>query len=47
MYLCLMEISLKKFDNADIVSAVKDIKNAILMSRYTAARLSNRELLTL
>lgn len=42
-----MEISLKKFDNADIVSAVKDIKNAILMSRYTAARLANRELLTL
>lgn len=42
-----MEISLDKFDNSDIVKAVKDIKSTILASRYNAARLANREQLSL
>lgn len=42
-----MEIAMNKHSNADIISAVKDIKNAILTSRYNAARLANREQLTL
>ncbi len=42
-----MESSINKFDNVTILSAVKDIKAAILISRYNAARLANRELLTL
>ena len=42
-----MEISLDKFDSSDIVKAVKDIKSTILASRYNAARLANREQLSL
>ncbi len=42
-----METSILKYDSAEIVSAVQVIKNAILQSRYNAARLANRELLSL
>lgn len=42
-----MEISIQRYNNADIISAVKVIKSAILASRYNAARLANREQLTL
>lgn len=42
-----METSINKFDNADIIAAVKNIKSAILTSRYNAARLANREQLSL
>jgi len=42
-----METSILKNDSAEIVSAVTVIKNAILQSRYKAARLANRELLSL
>lgn len=42
-----MEIAMNRHSNTDIISAVKDIKNAILTSRYNAARLANREQLTL
>jgi len=42
-----METSIFKYDSSVIISAVKVIKNAILQSRYNAARLANRELLSL
>ncbi|MGM9842766.1 MAG: YhcG family protein [Muribaculaceae bacterium] len=42
-----METIVNRFDNTDIISAVKAIKTAILSSRYNAARLANREQLTL
>lgn len=42
-----METSINKFDSADIVAAVRSIKSAILTSRYNAARLANREQLSL
>lgn len=42
-----METSVNKFKSSDIVNAVKDIKSAILASRYNAARLANREQLSL
>lgn len=42
-----MEFSIQRCSNADIISAVKDIKTAILTSRYNAARMANREQLTL
>lgn len=42
-----METSISRIDNTDITSAVKAIKTAILSSRYNAARLANREQLTL
>ena len=42
-----MESSINKSDNATILIAVRNIKAAILTSRYNAARLANREMLTL
>ena len=42
-----METAISKIDSSEIVSAVRIIKNAILTSRYNAARLANKELLTL
>lgn len=39
--------SINQFHDSDILSAVQAIKSAILTSRYNAARLVNRELLTL
>lgn len=42
-----MEVLTNISNNNEIISAVKIIKNAILNSRYNAARLANRELLTL
>lgn len=42
-----METSTNKFDSDDIIAAVRTIKSAILISRYNAARLANRELLSL
>lgn len=42
-----METLITKFDSSDIVTAVKTIKSAILTSRYNAAKLANRELLSL
>lgn len=37
----------KLLDNNEIITAVKSIKHAILKSRYNAAKLVNKELLTL
>lgn len=42
-----MEHSISNFNSAEIVSAVKQIKDAILVSRYNAARMANKELLSL
>ena len=42
-----METSINRIGDTDITSAVKTIKAAILSSRYNAARLANREQLTL
>lgn len=42
-----MEHSISKFNSAEIVSVVKQIKDAILVSRYNAARMVNKEMLSL
>ncbi|MDE5790889.1 MAG: PDDEXK nuclease domain-containing protein [Muribaculaceae bacterium] len=42
-----MEHSISNLNSAEIVSAVKQIKDAILVSRYNAARMANKELLSL
>lgn len=42
-----METSINISDNSAILNAVRDIKVAILACRYKAARLANREMLTL
>lgn len=42
-----METSVSKLNSAEISAAVNIIKNAILQSRYNAAKLANRELLSL
>lgn len=38
-----METSFSKLNSAEISAAVKIIKDAILQSRYNAAKLANRE----
>lgn len=42
-----MENSISNLNSARIVSAVKQIKDAILISRYNAARMANKEMLSL
>lgn len=42
-----MESSINRFEYSDILSAVQAIKSAIVSSRYIAARLANREQLSL
>lgn len=42
-----MEHSISKLNSAEIVSVVKQIKDAILVSRYNAARMVNKEMLSL
>ena len=42
-----MEHSISNINSAEIVSAVKQIKDAILVSRYNAARMVNKEMLSL
>lgn len=42
-----MEYSISNLNSAEIVSAVKQIKDAILVSRYNAARMANKEMLSL
>lgn len=42
-----IEHSISNLNSVEIVSAVKQIKDAILVSRYNAARLANKEMLSL
>ena len=42
-----MENSIPSLNSAEIVFAVKQIKDAILISRYNAARMANKEMLSL
>lgn len=42
-----MDYSISHLNSAEIVSAVKKIKDAILLSRYNAARMANKEMLSL
>jgi hypothetical protein len=42
-----MEMNLAQSNYSEILEAVKAIKNAVLVSRYNAAKLANREQLSL